>query len=186
MKVKSNHNFLYKDIAIVIVSILIAYLIIETRILGIILDSTLESKWIGSFVAGLFFTSVFTTAPAIVTLGEIARESSVFAVAFFGSIGALVGDIIIFQFIRDRFSEHLLLLVQHNSKWKRLKVLLKLRYFRWITFLIGGLLIASPFPDELGISFLGFSKMRMSYFVPISLIFNFLGILAIGIIAKAL
>ena len=52
--------------------------------------------------------------------------------------------------------------------------------------MLGGIIIASPFPDELGISLLGFSKMKTTAFIPVSLIFNFLGILAIGLIAKAI
>ena len=61
----------------------------------------------------------------------------------------------------------------------------KLKFFRWLTFLVGGLIIASPLPDELGISILGFSKMKVSWFIAISLVFNFIGILLIGVVARA-
>lgn len=181
-----KNNFLLQDVAIVVFSIFIAVILVKTDFLGKILTSTKEWEILGSFVAGMFFTSVFTTAPAIVTLGEIAHANSVVITAFFGGAGAIVGDLIIFWFIRDRLSEHFLELIQHKGVGKRIKALLKLKYFRWSTFLLGGLVVASPLPDELGISILGFSKIRMSWFILISFSFNFIGILIIGLIAKSL
>lgn len=178
-----------QDTAIIVLSIFIAVILVKTKVLTGILISTKELKLLGSFIAGMFFTSVFTTAPAIVTLGEIARTNSVALVAIFGAMGAVVGDLIIFRFIRDKLSEHLLELVKHQGTGrtgKRFKVLLKLKYFRWLTFLMGGLIIASPFPDELGIGLLGFSKMRTRWFIILSFTFNFIGILLIGLVAKTL
>ena len=184
----NNHknNFLLKDGAIIVLSIFIAVILVKTKILTEILISTQKLKLLGSFIAGMFFTSVFTTAPAMVTLGEIARANSIVLTAIFGAMGAVVGDIIIFRFIRDRLSEHLLELAKHQGAGKRFKVLLKLKYFRWLTFLMGGLSIASPFPDELGIGLLGFSKMRTQWFILLSFVFNFIGILLIGLVAKTL
>jgi len=181
-----RNNFLLQDIAIIALSVAVAIILVKTDILREILTSTREVELLGSFVAGMFFTSVFTTAPSVVALGEIAQANSVVLTAIFGAMGAAVGDLIIFRFVRDRFSEHLMELVQHQGAGKRIKVLLKLRFFRWLTFLVGGLIIASPLPDELGISLLGFSKMRTVWFIPLSLTFNFVGILLIGLIAKTL
>lgn len=182
----SKKRFLQQDVAIVVISILIALILLKTKALSGILVSTAEMKLFGSFVAGMFFTSVFTTAPAIVTLGEIARENSLFTTALFGAFGAVIGDLIIFRFIRDRLGEHLLELVKHDSTWMRLRHLFRLKYFRWFTFLAGGLIITSPLPDELGIGLLGFSKMRTSRFIPLSFVFNFIGILIIGIVARSI
>ena len=67
-----------------------------------------------------------------------------------------------------------------------MKALFKFKFFRWLTWLIGGLIIASPLPDELGISLLGFSKAKTSLFIVLSFVFNFLGILFIGWVARAL
>ena len=65
-------------------------------------------------------------------------------------------------------------------------MLLKLKLFRRVSFFVGGLIIASPLPDELGISLFGFSKIKMSWFIPLSFIFNFIGIVLIGVVAQAL
>ena len=63
--------------------------------------------------------------------------------------------------------------------------LLKVPWLRGLLFLLGGLIIASPLPDELGISLFGFSKAKTSWFVPLSFTFNFIGIVLIGLVAQA-
>ncbi|MEK7107132.1 MAG: hypothetical protein AAB899_03005 [Patescibacteria group bacterium] len=181
-----NSNFLLRDTAIITLSVFAAVILVKTEVLVNILTATQEWELLGSFIAGMFFTSVFTTAPAIVALGEIARANSVLLTAIFGGAGAVIGDLIIFRFIRDRFSEHLIELIGHRKAGRKVSALLHLRFFRWFTFVVGGLIIASPLPDELGISLLGFSKMKMLWFIPISFTFNCIGILLIGLIAKAL
>ena len=182
----SEKKAILQDIAIIFLSILVAIILVKTEIITKILTSTKELRLFGSFVAGMFFTSVFTTAPAIATLGEIARANSIFLTALFGSMGAVVGDLIIFRFVRDKLSEHLMELIKHEGGGKRIKALFRLRSFRWFTALVGGLIIASPLPDELGISLLGCEKMKTSWFIPLSFIFNFVGIFLIGLIAKAI
>ena len=181
-----KNNFLLQDIAIIVLSIIIAVILVKTNVLIKILTSTQELELLGSFIAGMFFTSVFTTAPAIVTLGEIARANSILPTAILGAMGAVVGDLIIFRFVRDRFSGHLMEIIKHQGAGKRIKLLLKLKIFRWLTFLAGGLIIASPLPDELGIGLLSFSKTKTRLFIPLSFTFNFIGILLIGLIARAL
>lgn len=181
-----KNNFLWRDIAIIILSVMGAAILVKTSVLIRILTSTQELEWLGSFIAGMFFTSVFTTAPAIVTLAEIAQAHSIISTALFGAGGAVMGDLIIFRFVRDRLLEHLTELIKHQGAGKRIGALLRLKHFRWITLLVGGMIIASPLPDELAISLLGLSKTRTSLFVLLSFTFNFIGILLIGLMAKTL
>lgn len=177
-------GFLLHEVLIIAVSVFAAVVLVKTEALATILTSTLGLEFLGSFIAGLFFTSIFTTAPAIVTLGEMARINSIVPIALFGALGAVVGDLIIFRFIRDKFSEHILELVSHRGAWKRMGALFRLKLFRWASLFVGGLIIASPLPDELGISLLGFSKIKTSWFIPLSFFFNFIGIVLIGIVAR--
>ncbi|MEX2013460.1 MAG: hypothetical protein WD897_00900 [Parcubacteria group bacterium] len=184
----SNHknHFLLQDATFIVLSVIVAVTLIKTGVLIELLTSTRELGLLGSFVAGIFFTSVFTIAPAIVTLGEIAKANSILFTAIFGAMGAVIGDLIIFRFIRDRLSEHLMELIKYNGAGKRVKILFKLKLFRWLTFLVGGLIIASPFPNELGISLLSLSKIKTQLFIPLSFAFNFISIILVGLIAKAL
>ena len=187
MRTQSRPNgFLLHDVLVIAISVGVAVFLVRTEVLVRILTSARELEFLGSFIAGLFFTSVFTTAPAIVTLGEIARIHAVVPTALFGAIGAVVGDIIIFRFIRDKFSEHLIELVGHRNVSRKMRTFFRLRLFRWLSLFVGGLIIASPLPDELGISLLGFSKVKISRFVPLSFAFNFIGIVLIGLVARAI
>ncbi len=174
------------DVGIIVLSIIIALILVKTDILVRILTSTQELELIGSFIAGMFFTTVFTTAPAIVTLGEIAQAQSVWLTALLGALGAVIGDLVIFMFVKDKLSSHLVELVHHQNMWKRARHLMRSRLVRFITFLAGGFVIASPLPDELGVSLLGLARIRASWFVTLSFIFNFIGIAIIGLTARAL
>ncbi|MCC6405069.1 MAG: hypothetical protein IT405_01640 [Candidatus Yanofskybacteria bacterium] len=184
--VKWSHAPLVRDFATVVLSVLIAILLVRTHALADVLTATKQIEAVGSFVAGMFFTSVFTVAPAVVVLGEMAHENSLAVVAVFGGMGAVVGDLIIFRFVRDRLSEHLFELLRHQGVWRRARALLRFRYVRWFTFFLGGLIIASPLPDELGVSLLGFTRMRLSLFIPLSFVFNTVGIFLVGYLARAL
>ena len=109
--------------------------------------------------------------------------NSVFWVAFFGSLGALVGDLVIFRFIKNGLAKYFYYLMK-KTKSERLSAISRFKLFRWLVPFFGVLVVASPLPDELGLIILGLSKMKTSLFVPISFLLNFLGILAIGLIAK--
>ncbi|MDP3734495.1 MAG: hypothetical protein Q8R37_04660 [Nanoarchaeota archaeon] len=182
---KENKLLLIRDSALVAISIIIALILAKNNVFVKILVSAQGLKFIGSFIAGMFFTTVFTTAPAVVTLGEIAQISSLWSTAFFGALGATLVDVIIFRIVRDRFSEHFLELIAQKRKI-RLKILAKLKLLKWLTLVIGCVIFASPLPDELAISILGFSHLRSYQFILFSFISKFIGIMIIGIVARAL
>jgi len=122
----------------------------------------------------------------MVALGEISLGQGILITAAIGAAGSVAGDLIIFRFMRDRFAADISELLAHRHPLRRAHALFRHRMFRWFTFLAGGLVLASPLPDEFGISILGLSKMSIKYFIMLSYTFNFLGILAIGFLAKAL
>ena len=182
----NNHgNNLFRDLALVVLSVFIAIILAKTGALKDLIASTQEMRFIGSFMAGILFVSVFTVAPATVTLGEIAQSNSVIVVAIFGGLGALVGDFLIFRFARDRISQDFTYLVK-ISKSERLVSIFKLKLFRLLIPFIGALIVASPLPDEVGLAMLGLSRIKTSVFIPLSFLLNSAGILIIGLIAKTL
>mgnify|MGYP001573402360 CR=1 FL=1 len=182
----NNHqNNLIRDLAVVILSIFIAIILAKTGALESLITSTQKIRFLGSFIAGILFVSVFTAAPATVALGEIAQSNSVIVVAILGGLGALIGDLLIFRFVKDKLSEELLGLIK-KSKSERLMSISRIKGLRWVVPLIGALIIASPLPDEIGVVMLGLSKMKNSLFIPLSFFLNSIGILIIGLIAKSL
>jgi len=177
------NNNLVRDMAIVVLSIFVAIILAKTGALASLITSTQEVRFIGSFIAGILFVSVFTAAPATVALGEIAQSNSVIAVALIGGLGALIGDLLIFRFVKDKLSEDLLGLVGRSNS-EKLAAILGMKSLRWVVPLIGALIIASPLPDEIGVAMLGLSKMKNSLFIPLSFILNSAGIFVIGLISK--
>lgn len=183
---KRPSNHILADIGLIAVSVLVAIILAKTHVLTEIFTSTQELGLLGAVIAGMFFTSVFTTAPAITILGEISLVQPLFLTALLGAVGSVVGDLLIFRFVRDRMASDIMQLLGHQSVFRRFAALFKLRFFRWFTFLLGGLIIASPLPDELGIALLGFSRVRTRYFIMLSFTSNFLGIYLLCLAARAL
>jgi len=137
-----------------------------------------------SFIAGIFFTSGMTIPAATTMLVALSRTQTIYLVAFFGALGALIGDFLIFRFIKDRIALYILEIVKHIRfklpslplpKWA-IKILLP----------IGGVLIlASPLPDEIGLLLMGLTKTKSVYLFPLIFIVKFLGIMAIGTLSRA-
>ena len=100
-----------RDLAIIVFSFIAAMIFVKTGTLKNILDSAQGLKFLGSFVSGIFFVSVFTAVPATVIIAELAKTDSIFLVALFGGLGALFGDLIIFKFIYDKTKKTANLLV---------------------------------------------------------------------------
>lgn len=180
-----NQTHIAVDLLAIGISITIAVGLIYTGTLHSLLTSTAESRILGSLIAGLFFTSVFTTAPAIVALGDIALTNSIFATALIGAIGSVIGDLILFRFVRDRLAQDLIEVIK-AKRHRRLPAIFRNRMFRRFSMFLGALIIASPLPDELGLMMMGLPNMPLRYFIPISYSMNALGIAIIGLIARAI
>jgi len=176
---KTQKNLLI-DLIILALSIAFAIWLHGSTAFEHILVASRESKFLASLVGGLFFTSIFTTAPAIVILVDVAHYSSPIYVALIGGVGALIGDLIMFKFLRDRLAKdfYALFHIDMNQRYFRLP------RFRWLIFILAGIVIASPFPDELGLAMLGFSNTSTKLVIPLSLVFNSLGIFVIALIGN--
>lgn len=185
-KMNSQPRNLFRDLAIIGLSIVLAVLLAKTGALESFLVKTQQSRIIGSFIAGIFFVSVFTVVPASVVLAELAQHNSIWLVALFGGLGALAGDFLIFLFVKDSLSKDLMYLAKKSRFLKRITSVFRLKFLRWLTPLAGALIVASPLPDELGLMLMGFSKMKSTVFIPLSLALNFLGILTVGWLVRNL
>lgn len=174
-----------KDFLIVVLSVLIAIILLKTGLVKNLLFAAQEFKFLGSFVAGLFFTSLFTVAPATVILGQISQTTSLYMVAVLGGLGALAGDWIIFYFVRDKLSEKIFHILDHSGM-KRIQAAFRLKFFRWFFALAGAIIIASPLPDEIGLTMMGLSKTKTFLFIPLSFLFNSAGIFIIGLVSRTI
>ncbi len=178
-------NHLIKNLLVITVSMAIAVYLASTGFFERVLLSAQGAEFIGAFIAGMFYSSLFTVAPATVALGEIAQAESVFLVALLGGLGAVIGDLLLFRFLKNHIADEFTALVAHprNSRYKRI---LHLRSVRWLFGLLGALIIASPLPDEIGLTLMGIGSMRVKDLIPFSFILNSLGILIIGLVARGI
>lgn len=173
---------LWRDLVIIALGILITLLLVKMGALGKILTATQEQAYIGSFIAGIFFTSVFTLAPASIALAVVSHYTSAYTVAMWGALGAMMGDLLLFLFIRDIFADDIegIAVVR---KWKKVLMRPHLGFFRFLMPIVGALIIASPLPDELGLALLGFSRTKTIFILPITFAMNYIGIYTIAVVA---
>jgi hypothetical protein len=176
-QVKAVQKRIVVDFVLIFIFVILA--IIFSKI-GLIKD-TIDyfSNWpiLSVFVSGLFFTSAFTTAFAIAFFLELGGAVNIFLIALMGAFGAVIGDFILFYFIKDRFSDDVMFMV--GSSGRKLRNIFKTKLFKIFSPFVAGLIIASPFPDELGISLLGFGKAKTITFLLFSFFANFIGIMFI-------
>lgn len=171
-----------KDLFIISFSIIVAIILMRSNAITYLINSTKEYQILASFVSGIFYTSLFTIAPASVAILEITQKMNPFLIAFIGAFGAVLGDFIIFKYIKDNISSYIAMIsrkIRHES-------ILESKIFSFSFSLIGAVIVASPLPDEIGLALMGITKMRTLYFVPISYILNFIGILVLALIGKTI
>lgn len=172
MKLTKSKKDLIRDFIFIVIGAFLAFSLARLGFIDWIVD-VVGNVVVSSFLSGIFFTSIFSIAPSAVALSHI--EGSVYVISFWGALGALCGDLILFYFIRDRFSDHLI----HSFRPSFIKDVLNsfhLGFMRWLAPIIGALIIASPLPDELGLTLLGMSKTKVSILIPVAFIMNFIGI----------
>ena len=178
------YNWQYKNTFFLVVSLVLLYLFAGTDYIRNIVDTVGSLGYIGAFVAGLLFVSTFTVAPAIILLYNLADTLNPLAIAVIAGFGALLGDYIIYKFVKNNLLKELETLFNKIPGSYLFKIF-KTPYFAWLTPLIGMAIIASPAPDELGVGILSISKIRGWQFMILSLILNALGIFIVVTVARS-
>ncbi len=172
---------LAKDLIFIVIGVIAAIALVQTGMLDALLGIFGRTD-MAAFLAGVFFTSAFTIAPASIALAHIATEAPVASIALWGALGAMLGDLIIFFFIRDRFAADIKDSLK-PSVARHIMGSFHLGFLKWLSPVIGALIIASPIPDEFGLTLLGISRTRVAVLLPISFAMNWLGIYLIVAIA---
>lgn len=166
----------HKNLSIVLFGIFVAFLLARAETFYTFLLSLGGFGYFGAFVAGIFFVSTFTVAIATVALFILTETLSPLEIGLIAGLGAVVGDFIIFRFVKDNLAEEIESIYNHLDHGRHFQKLFHSRYFSWTLPVIGALIIASPFPDELGVTLLGISKMKTYQFLVVSFILNATGI----------
>ena len=175
-------NWEYKNLTILTASIIIAVVLSKVEIFHSFLLNLGGLGYLGAFIAGIMFVSIFTVSTSAVILLILAERLSPLGIGVVAGLGSVIGDYVIFRFLNGKLIEEIEPIYTSlggNYVNRTIKAILETKYFNWLIPVIGAIIIASPLPDEIGISLLGFSKMKTSRFLLVSFILNSTGIFLI-------
>lgn len=174
----------YKNTLLLVLSLILFFYLVKTPLVDSVIKQIGTLGYAGAFITGMFFVSTFTVAPAAVVLFHIAENLHPLEVALLAGLGAMIGDYIIFRFVRDRVFDELRPLFL-KLRTPKVKIIFKSPYFAWILPIAGAAIIASPLPDEVGVSMLGLSRIRQWQFFLLTFFLNAAGIFLIVLAAQA-
>ncbi len=174
----------YPKLLLLLLTFIFAYFLFKERNFMPFHNFLLDFGYYGTFLAGIFFTYGFTAAPATAVLLILAKEQNILLAGFIAGFGALAGDLIIFNFIRHSFADEIdklskeKAITRFNNKIPGLLT-------KYLILITAGFIIASPLPDEIGVSLLAASSsISTRLFSIISYTLNTIGIFVILLIGS--
>ena len=183
--IETYKSWRYKNTGLLIISLVVFFYLAGTPFVERIITTMGSLGYMGPFIAGIFFVSTFTVAPASIVLYHLAELLNPLGVALSAGAGAVIGDFIIFRFFRDHVFEELRPIFSKLGNHPVLRIL-STPYFAWILPVLGAFIIASPFPDEVGIGLMGISRMKSWQFLILAFVLNSVGIFFIVTLAHSL
>lgn len=187
----TGHLLEYPKAFCFLLSCLLAYTLFRLGDFSMLVQVLDGKGYLAVFIAGLLFSFGFTSPFGIAIFATVAHDVDPFIASLVGGLGAFLSDLCILQFVRfslddeigkfktTRFFGYFHSVMHHRYISERMR-----QYFLWS---IAGLVIASPLPDELGVTMISSaSDIRKSAFSVLCLVFNTLGILVLLLAARAL
>jgi hypothetical protein len=179
-----HHRWRYPNLTLLALSLVLAALLFLNGWLEAVVSYLGTTGYVGVFFAGFLFVSTFTIAPAAALLYAFAETLDPVFVAALGGLGAAIGDYLAYLFIRDRIFAELNPLLKALHLYKRVNIL-HTRYFAWLAPVIGAAIIASPLPDEMGLSLLGLKRINLPVFLTLAFGLNTIGIYLVALVARS-
>lgn len=178
----------YPKLSALLICITAAYILFRTDFFKDLAGILNSHGYISIFLAGFLFAYGFTAPFAVGFFITLATQVNIFIAAALAGGGALIADLIIFQFIRTSFQNEFDRL-KLTRLFQKIRALLDNHFSnklkKYILWSIAGFLIASPLPDEFGVSLIsGFTNLNKKIFSAISYFLNTMGILAILALAS--
>ncbi len=175
MWLRNYYSWRYKNIFLLFVSMIVFFFIAATPAVKTMIANLAEWGYIGAIITGIFSVMTFTAVPALTVLYTFSEYLNPIQLSLLAGIGTVIGDLIIFSFFKNTVFNELEPIIEKLSK-SPIAHILHSRYFVWLTPVIGAIIIASPLPDELGVSLLSANKMKKWHFIILTFILNSLGI----------
>ena len=156
-----------------------AYFIFNARDFSPFSETLSSLGYIGYFICGIAYSYGFTAGPSTALLLILSKEQNIIIGGLIGGVGALIGDILIFKLVRHSLEDEVERLAGNTTIQSingRMPYLLK----KYLFSLMAIIVIASPLPDEIGVSmFAAFTRIKTGSFFLISFFLNTLGIISV-------
>ena len=165
----------YKNILFLLLSLIIVFSLSKYEPFHNFLLQFGQWGYLGAFLGGMLFVSTFTVATGALILLVLAERLSPIEIGLVAGAGAVLGDLLIFRVVKDNLTKELRE-IYNNFGGKHLTAVFNTKYFSWVFPVFGAIVIASPLPDELGVSLMGISRMKTYQFLFLSFILNAVGI----------
>lgn len=177
---KRLFRFKYPKIALWIIFIIAAYFVFSNPSIQNFINNNEFDGYLYVFIFGALFTFGFTT-PFSIGFFLTYNPENILLSAIIGGIGAVFFDLAIFRLIRFSFMDEFRKL-EKEKEFSKISNLFRIKLSRkikvYLTYVFAGIIIASPLPDEMGVSMLaGLTKIKTFTLAVLSFIFNTLGIL---------
>lgn len=160
-------------------SLITALVLIEAPLTRQLLENSQGIGFVAaSFISGILFTSLITSPLASTSLFLLGEKHHPLLISTLAALGSALGDAILLKIVRDDLTSDLEVLTKPfiGSKTRHL---LQSKILHFPLAILGAVIIASPLPDEIGISIFGLIKYKPANFYVLSFILNFLGILGL-------
>ncbi len=156
-----KYTYPYPKISLLFCTFIFAYVLFREGVFDFLPVLLKGQGYLTMFGGGLLFSFGFTTPFAIAIFIEMADTVDPLLGAAIAGVGAMLSDLIIFHFIRFSFMDELHRLSKTSIiNWFRRhthKESIPEQIRQYIKWSIAGLIIASPLPDELGVTLLSSS-----------------------------
>ncbi len=173
---KGRYEKKYPKMVALLLTLVIAYIIFYDRHNNVLISSLKNIGNYGVFIAGLLFSYGFTAAPATAIFLSLGKQSNTIITAMIGGFGALIADLTIFALIRTTMADEIHR-IEKEPIFKKVKKIVPRVIRNYAIPVIGGFIIASPLPDEIGAALIaGTKNITPATFSIISYTLNTIGI----------
>ena len=170
----------YPKLTALVMCIILAYFLFSNPSTQTYVSHLGSYGYLGVFIAGILFAFGFT-APFSVGFFISLNPANIWIAGIIGGLGALMSDLIIFSTIKVSFEDGFKKLRNSKTFVKITRLIersIKEKIRIYLMYAFAGILIASPLPDEAGVTMLaGLTKISAKSLALISFILNTLGIL---------
>ena len=182
---RSWEEFEYKHTSITVFIMLVTLLILNTALGAAVLSWFTSIGLIGGFIGGAMSVSMFTTAPALILIVEVSKQTNPVLLVLVASLGSILGDWLIIKFLEDEVAKEM------RPILKRFHILRFIRRFQrskasWLATFLGSILLALPLPDEFGIAMMDISHIKQRHLLAICFVLNFVGLIALVLGSRAI